>query len=195
MNDTVWIFDNVLKDFQEYKNQLKNAKFSDIVSQGQKYSDISQDLSADDLYQAIADAKGFQPVNVINFLRAYRDIPSYRHPMWIHSDTLFSDYIGIFFVQPSEFIQDDGLSLWKNLELDTIELSTKDHTGAANQIVDSQSMDPEKWEIWKRIEFKSNRLVVCPASYFHSTTTYGHYGKTLDNCRVVHVIFFNKGLK
>lgn len=193
MKDNVWIIDNVLPDFQDYMNRLQYARFNDVVSQGQKYSDISQDLNADGLYAAVEREMGFKPENVINFLRAYRDRPEYRHPMWIHSDTLFSDYIGIFFAQPSQFIQDDGFSLWKNLELNDIELNTKDHTGEKNKIVDSQTMDPEKWEIWKRIEFKPNRLVVCPASYFHSTTSYGHTGGTLDKCRIVHVIFFNKG--
>ena len=176
-----------------FRSRLKFARFGDVVNQNQKYSDISQDLSADAIYAAVEKHMGFKPENVLHFLRAYRDRPEYRHPMWIHTDTLFSDYIGIFFAQPSEFIQDDGFSLWKNLELDSIELNTKDHTGEKNKVVDAQSMYPEKWEIWKRIEFKANRLVVCPASYFHSTTAYGHHGSSLEKCRIVHVIFFNKG--
>lgn len=146
MKNNIWIIDNVLPDFEDYMKRLKFARFSDVVSQGQKYSDISQDMSAEGLYSAVEKEMGFKPENVINFLRAYRDRPEYRHPMWIHSDTLFSDYIGIFFAQPSQFIQDDGVSLWKNLELNDIELNTKDHTGG-----------------------------------------------TLDKCRIVHVIFFNKG--
>ena len=52
--------------------------------------------------------------DVLSFLRAYRDRREYRHPMWIHTDTLFSDYIGIYFVQSSEFPQDEGGYLNKN---------------------------------------------------------------------------------
>lgn len=191
----VLVIDNVLndEDFWDYKARLMFARFEDVISQGQKYSDISQDLNIDKIYQTLQTKMGFEPLNVINFLRAYRNKPEYRHPMWIHSDTLFADYIGVYFVQPSEFIQDDGFSLWKNKELNDIELNTKDHTGEKNKIVDSQSLDPEKWEIWKRVEFKENRIVICPASYFHSTTSYGHFGGNLDNCRIVHVLFFNKG--
>lgn len=186
--------DNVLSenDFNDYKNRLKYARFKDVISQGIKYSDMSQDLSADKIYKAVEDVLTFKTTDVISFLRAYRNKPDYRHPMWIHSDTLFSDYIGVYFVQPSEFIQDDGFSLWKNKELDSIELNTKDHTGEKNKIVDSQSLDPEKWELWKRVEFKPNRIVICPASYFHSTTSYGHHGFDIDKCRIVHVLFFNK---
>lgn len=191
----VTVFDNVLsdEDFQDYKNRVQYARFSDVESQGIKYSDISQDVSADKIYKAIDDF--FNPKDVLSFLRAYRNKPEYRHPMWIHSDALFSDYIGIYFVQPSEFPQDDGFALWRNLELDAIKLETKNHLEEKNKVVDSQSMNPEKWYMWKRIEFKENRLVVVPASYFHSTATYGHHGGKLDQCRIVHVLFFNEDKK
>jgi len=190
----ILVYDNVLsdEDFLDYKARLAFARFQDVVSQGQKYSDISQDISGDKLYKFIDSHIGFKTNNVINFLRAYRNKPEYRHPMWIHSDVLFADYIGIYFVQSSEFPQDDGFALWKNIQLNDIQLYTKDHTGEKNKIVDSQSMDPDKWEMWKRVEFKENRLVICPASYFHSCATYGHHGTKLDECRIVHVLFFNK---
>lgn len=189
----VHIFDNVLseEDYWDYKSRVSFARFSDIVNQGMKYSDISLDVSANKIYKEVNKQLGLESNDVLSFLRAYRNIPTYRHPMWIHSDTLFSDYIGVYFVQPSEFPQDDGFSLWKNKELDTIELRTKDPTGEKNKVVDSQTLDPEKWDLWKRVEFKENRVVICPASYFHSTTTYGHAGGTLDTCRIVHVLFFN----
>lgn len=190
----VLIYDNVLsnEDLKDYKSRLTFARFQDIVSQGQKYSDMSQDISGDKLYSFVDQHIGFKTKDVINFLRAYRNKPEYRHPMWIHSDVLFSDFIAIYFVQSSEFPQDDGFALWKNKQLDDIQLYTKDHTGEKNKIIDSQSMDPDKWEMWKRVEFKENRLIICPASYFHSCATYGHHGTTLDKCRIVHVLFFNK---
>lgn len=188
----VIVLDNVLEDFDDYLQRVKFARFSDVESQGIKYSDISQDVSADKIYAAInAKFKRQSTTNVINFLRAYRDKPSYRHPMWIHSDVLFADYIAVFFVQSSEFPQDDGFALWKNKELDSIRLDSTDITDGRNKIVDEQTLDPEKWELWRRVEFKPNRVVICPASYFHSTITYGHAGGTLDKCRIVHVLFFN----
>jgi hypothetical protein len=188
----VLIYDNVLENFNDYYKRVKFARFNDVISQGIKYSDVSQDVSSDNIYEFINSSIGFKTVNVLNFLRAYKNKPEYRHPMWIHSDVLFADYIGVFFIQPSDFIQDDGFSLWKNKELNDIQLYTKDYTEEQNKVVDSQTLDPEKWELWKRIEFKQNRLVICPASYFHSTTSYGHFGSSIDNCRIVHVLFFNK---
>lgn len=190
----VFVIDDVLDDeaWWDYCNRVQFARFSDVESQGMKYSDISQDVSADKIYEALKKKfKRQSTTNVINFLRAYRNKPSYRHPMWIHSDVRFADFIGVFFVQPSEFPQDDGFALWKNKELNDIQLYTTDHTDEKNKICDSQTLDPEKWELWKRVEFKPNRLVVCPAAYFHSTIAYGHFGETLDKCRIVHVLFFN----
>lgn len=199
----ICVIDNVLsdEDFQDYKNRVDFARFGDVISQGIKYSDVSQDVSADKVYDKVSKvfrpcdgkvfAKSFQPKNVLSFLRAYRNRPEYRHPMWIHSDALFADYIGVYFVRPSEFPQDDGFSLWRNKELNTFSLDIKDHTDPKAKVIDSQTLDPEKWELWHRVEFKPNRLVICPASYFHSTTTYGHHGG-VDDCRIVHVLFFNK---
>jgi len=189
----VFVFDEVLSDddFKDYKNRLQYARFANVLSQGIKYSDISQNISGEKIYKKLEEECNVKFKDVINFVRAYRDKPDYRHPMWIHSDVLFADFIGVYFVQASEFPQDDGFALWRNKELDSIELSSRDHLSEKNKIVDAQTLDPEKWELWKRVEFKANRLVMCPASYFHSTITYGHHGGTLDKCRIVHVLFFN----
>lgn len=184
-------FDNVLSNFEEYKKQAKQINFTDVVSQGNKYRDMSQDISGDILYTQIEKLMGFKPIDKINFLRAYKD--NYKNPTWIHTDVLFSDFIGIFFIQSSDFWQDDGVSFWYNKELGVNKLDTKTHIGKENEIVDSQTLDPNKWTMYHRVEFNENRLVVAPASYFHSKSTYGNYGKTNDDCRIVHVLFFDKG--
>lgn len=190
----VFISDNILsdEDFKDYKTRVSFARFSDTMSQGIKYSDISQDVSTEKLYKEINKRIGFPVKDFLSFLRAYRNLPSYRHPSWIHSDALFADYIGVYFVQPSEFPQDDGLSLWKHRALNSVYMQSTDVNSEVSAMVDKDTLDPEKWELWQRVEFKPNRLVICPANYFHSTTTYGHAGGTLDNCRIVHVLFFNK---
>lgn len=185
-------FDNVLSNFNDYKKRVTSANFQDVISQEQKYKDMSQDVAGNEIYKAIEPLINFKPADKINFLRAYKDDPTYRHPMWIHSDVLFADYIAIFFIQSSEFKQDDGVAFWRNKQLGTLGLDTKTHIGKENEIVDSQSLDPEYWELYKRVEFKENRIVIAPASSFHSKVAYGNYGKTLDDCRIVHVLFFNK---
>jgi len=188
----ILVFDNLLPNFNEYKKKVLQADFRDIVSQEQVYRDMTQDISGDEIYAALKSKIGFTPSDKINFLRAYRDDPSYRHPMWIHSDVLFADYIAIFMIQSSEFPQDDGVAFWRNKELGTLGLETKTHIGKDNETVDSQSLYPEYWELHQRVEFKENRIVVAPASSFHSKASYGNYGKTIDECRIVHVLFFNK---
>jgi hypothetical protein len=185
------IFDNVLDNFDEYKRKVGVCKFEDVVSQNVKYRDISQQISGDLIYNKIKKHFNGNIEDKINFLRAYKDDPNYRHPMWIHSDALFADYIAIFFIQASEFWQDDGVSFWRNKDTNKLGIYTKSHTGEENQLVDSQSLYPEKWELFKRVEFKENRIVIAPAAFFHSKTSYGNYGKTIDNCRIVHVLFFN----
>lgn len=188
----ILVYDNLLEDFESYYQQVLKANFQDVMSQGLKYSDMSQDVSGDEIYKVLEKNIGFKPQNVINFLRAYKD-KDYKHPMWIHSDTLFADYIAIFMIQASDCPQDDGVAFWRHKELNDIQILTKDHTEERNKIVDYSSLDPEKWEMWKRVEFKQNRIVIAPASYFHSCASYSNRGRTIEDCRIVHVLFFNKG--
>lgn len=185
-------FDNILPNFEDYKKRVLQCNFTDIESQGHIYSDITQQISGDEIYKQIESRLGFKVKDKLNFLRAYKDKPEYRHPMWIHSDVLFSDFIAIYFIQPSEFWQDDGVGFWENKELGVKYLDTKTHIGKENEIVDSQSLDPEKWVLYNRVEFKENRIVIAPASFFHAKVSYGNYGKTINDCRIVHVLFFDK---
>jgi hypothetical protein len=186
------VFDDLLDNFDYYYDNVKKADFKTVESQGQKYSDMSQDVLPVLIYDALQKRIPFKTANVEAFLRAYIDRPEYRHPMWIHSDALFSDYIGIFMVQSSEFPQDDGVCVWFNKELKTHSLTLDNPDTDAGKIIDGQTMDPEKWTLIRRFEFKPNRLVVFPASYFHSKATVGNHGNSLDNCRIVHVLFFNE---
>lgn len=188
----VHIIDNLLPDFNEYVGRVSSINFRDVENQGIKYNDMSQDISGDVIYNVIEKKLGFKPINKINFLRAYRN-RDHKHKMWIHSDVLFADYIAVFMVQPSIHQQDDAIAFWRNKELDDIQLYTKDHTGEKNKVVDSQTLDPDLWEMWKRVEFKQNRIVIAPAAYFHSKATYGNPSNLLKDSRIVHVLFFDKG--
>lgn len=190
----IQVFDDFLSEelFEDYMKRLKFAKFDDVESQGLIYKDISLNLPSEKLYENLEKKLEFKPDNVLNFTRAYRDRRP-PHDMWIHSDVLFADYIAIFMAQPSDAPQDDGVAFWYNKELDDIQLYTKDHTGEKNKVVDSQTLDPEKWILRTRVEFKENRMVVAPAAYFHSKASYGNRGRSLEDCRIVHVLFFNEG--
>lgn len=187
----VVVLDDVLPDFEKYAEQVKEGVYQEVLSQSIIYSDIAQDVSAKDIYSEIEKRTELEPKEKLSFLRGYVDNEDYRHPMWIHSDMLFADYIGVFFVQGSKSPENDGLSLWKNKELDDIKIETESPT-KEKYIVDRQTLDKDKWEMWKTVDFKKNRLVICPASYFHSKAKYENVGKTLDDCRIVHVLFFDK---
>lgn len=190
----IWQFEDVLPDFEEYQEQVRQGAFIDVISQGIVYKDCSQHLSEYDakLYAPIQQQAGRKFHERLNFLRAYIDRPDYRHPSWIHSDALFADYIAIFMACSSELPQDDGVSLWRNRALDSILHEDKDPKAVDAQIIDSQSMDANHWELWKHFPWKDNRLIVFPGSLFHSKATYGNRGRSIDECRIVHVLFFDE---
>lgn len=192
MTQKLIIIDNVLPNFQEYKQKVLDGTFIDVVSQNIKYKDLSQHVGPEVIYAKIEETIKIKPKDKTSFLRAYLDNPEYRHPMWIHSDVLFAGYIGIFFIQGSGFPQDDGVAIWKNNELGVHYLDNNDKDfDTKSKVVDGQSLDAEKWSIIKRAEFKENRLVMFPASWFHSKMTYGNYGRELKDARIVHVLFFD----
>lgn len=192
MND-VTVIDNILPNFNTVLRTINEIEFQDAFSQGRIYADVTLDLSSDHLYEQVEKHLGFKPVNVLNFTRAYRERSDYLRPTWIHADTLFADYIGVLFIQSTKFPMDDAFCLWKHKELDSIDLKKSDFDGEREYKADLSTLTPEDWEIWKRVEFQPNRLVICPASYFHSTATYRSHGRTMNDCRIVQVIFFNKG--
>lgn len=186
-------YDDVLspEDLKDYLHRVKFARFRKVTTQGIPYFDISQDVEADKLYDHLNKHLGFKVEDKLSFLRGYRSKTEYERKTWIHTDASFADYIGVFFVQSSEFPQDDGFALWRNKSTGYINFDKNNDQRTADQI-NSETSDPEKWELWKRIEYKRNRLVIVPASYYHSTATFGATGDTFDNCRIVHVLFFNK---
>jgi hypothetical protein len=177
----VRIFDNVLDNFDGYLDMAKNACYAPVVSQDMTFENIRLMPENNDVYDKIE--KEFKPENVVNFLRVYK--AGDENPTWVHADTYFADYIGIFFVQASQ--ESDGVSLWKYKKT-----GEKMYTGIYPELIDADSKDVDKWDLWKTVEFKPNRLMVAPASYFHSKSTYNNVGNSIDNCRIVHVLFFNK---
>ena len=189
----VYTVDNFLDeaDFNDYLERLEFAKFGPVTTQGVTYPDISQNISGDKLYNQISTRyPQLKPDNIVNFLRAYKKRQE-PNPTWIHSDASFAEYIAIFMVQPSESPQDDGVCFWEHKGIEDYMYDT-----TLVDVIDDinkDSTDPEKWDIWKRVEFKPNRLVLAPANYFHSKATYTNIGTTYKSCRIVHVLFFNKG--
>lgn len=188
----VYIFDDFLDDFDSYYKDVRSAKFADVISQGKSYKDISQEISPDILYNNLIDKLPFGTENVLSFLRAYKKVPDYKPHSWIHSDVLFSNWIAIFMVQSSEFPQDDAVALWDHLDLGGPGYCLKDLTDPNAATMDKHTLDPGKWKIRERIEFRKNRLVMFPAHYFHSKANLGNHGDIISNCRIVHVMFFNE---
>lgn len=183
------VYDNFLPNFDDYLNRVNFVRFKDEVSQGKTYTDISQDVSADVLYKQLEKHIGFKTKEVISFIRAYRYRPDQPRQTWIHSDATFSQYIGIFFIKPSINQQDDAFCLWDH------KLFGKEQPTDLNldeiKMLNEHTTNPEYWDIRKRFEFQQNRLVICPANYFHSNATFGTHG-TLYDSRLVHVLFFNE---
>jgi len=184
------VYDNFLDDFDFYKKQALSSTFNPVESQGVVYQGVSTDFANRHIMNAISTCMQFKVQSKLNFLRTYQDRPEYKSKGWIHADGSFSEYIAILFIQSSEYWQDDGVCFWKNKTLGCSSL--EDPSDSAVKITNDQTLDPEKWKLVKRIEFKPNRIVIAPANMFHSKSTYRNAGKTIETARLVHVLFFDK---
>jgi hypothetical protein len=84
---------------------------------------------------------------------AYQLIPK-DTPTWIHADR--TDYAGVLHLTPT-YDTNQGTSFWEHKV-----------TGQRMRVVVGERIYESEWQIWKYIEAKYNRLILYPASYYHS---------------------------
>lgn len=58
-------------------------------------------------------------------------------------------------------------------------------------ILDVDALDPSKWEMTTRVPLRFNRLILLQAHYWH--TAGPGFGDTVENGRLVHLMFFKRG--
>jgi hypothetical protein len=96
------------------------------------------------------------------------------------------EWSALLYLNP-EHPRSDGTAFWKHLPTGEIENSIPHLRSDEGRKVS------DKWEIWKAVPAKFNRLVTFPSTYFHSRSIFDNYGDG-DDARLVQVTFGGKHL-
>ncbi len=98
-----------------------------------------------------------------------------REPNDIHTDVNMGYWTAILYLTDPPDPR-DGTLFWRN------------GAGAVSGVAFEDGHDRSRWECWHRVQARFNRLVLFPASYFHSRAIVENYGPP-DDGRLIQVVF------
>jgi len=102
-------------------------------------------------------------------------------PHYIHTDASMGDWTALLYLNP-EPPGDDGTAFWTHVPTDRVSsllLTTEEA---------STWFDGSQWTPWHVVDARFNRLVIFPASLYHSRRLFGNYGQG-DAARLLQVVF------
>jgi hypothetical protein len=103
-------------------------------------------------------------------------------PHFIHTDADMGDWTALLYLnrQPPA---GDGTTFWRYVPTGQIE-SAVPHERSAEGIEPS----PKIWKPWRLVTARFNRLILFPATYFHSRAIFDNWGED-DDARLTQVVF------
>ena len=182
MND-VRVFDDFLPVPAAYRaraleSDFKSFEFANVGSAGVTFHGISTPTPPD---VPLAIAKRFAgAVPTLSFFR--RSPGGQIEPHWIHTDIDMGDWTALLYLNPDPPTA-DGTAFWRYLPTGAIESAT-----AHERSAEGQRPNPKLWKPWRHVSARFNRLVLFPATYFHSRAIFDNWTSDGDD-RLTQVVF------
>jgi hypothetical protein len=195
------VIDNFNSHWHAWRPAIFERPFHDVELDGLTYNNISIDTRWE-VFERLKERAGFEAIEPIAcFFRAYMD-DGKPEATFVHSDQSICKYIAVLFVSQSkaqELEDNNGLQLWRHSWTNKHESpdprrfrQTYNYDPISIEgMFDSESRNEKAWRKEHFVKFKENRLVVFPASWFHSKWPRQNTGKRLRSARIVQVMFFN----
>jgi hypothetical protein len=114
----------------------------------------------------------------LSFLR--RSPAGQIEPDLIHTDIGMGEWTGILYLNPKP-PAGDGTAFWVHRE-------TGERSNAEPHLRSADGLNPALWKRWRLVRARFNRLLMFPATYFHSRAIAENWGEG-DNARLVQVVF------
>lgn len=120
---------------------------------------------------------------------------------WIHADTICATHAAVIYLFNGR--HQHGTALWRHLETNCCvqdqEFYDRLHVDVKNpqQVEDlvskirAEGESEDAWQMASFTEAKFNRLIVYPAKHFHSRYPRDAFGDTVENSRLIQVVFFD----
>lgn len=176
----VRVFDNFLPDPEAYRAAAiaREYRSYDFPEVGVTFHGIAVPGAAE---VPVKLSRMFpQAIPTLSFFR--RSPAGQAEPHFIHTDVDMGDWTALLFLNP-DAPTEDGTKFWRYLPADEIQNPTP-HLRSA----EGMTPDPALWQPWRTVRAKFNRLVMFPASYFHSRAIFENWGAGED-ARLTQVTF------
>lgn len=175
----VLVFDNFLADPERYRaeaiaREYRTYEFPDV---GVTFHGISAPAGAE---VPLKLARLFPAaVPTLSFFR--RSPAGQVEPHFIHTDVDMGDWTALLYLNQGA-PEGDGTAFWRYLPTNEIE-------NPAPHLRSREGMTPAPvWRVWRRVDAKFNRLVVFPATYYHSRAIFENWGQG-EGARLTQVTF------
>ncbi|HNS71627.1 MAG TPA: DUF6445 family protein, partial [bacterium] len=190
------VVENFLPNFYAEREHCLGLEFGEQKYQHETYKNISSDWGRYPIH-LLEDVMGFPCQNVLSFYRFTTEDSDSR--IDVHSDlSTGADYASVLYMStPEQDLKNfSGTALFRHIPTG---LRSINHTsvmkslGYTDDIISSianDEHDESKWKMEGFVSMKSNRLVVYPASIFHSKYPGKSFGKDKETGRLIWVNFF-----
>lgn len=117
-------------------------------------------------------------VPTISFFR--KSPEGQEEPHFIHTDIDMGEWTALIYLNPDPPLE-DGTVFWRHLASGAIESAIPHERSIEGQTRDG-------WKVWKAVQARFNRLILFPATYFHSRAIGRNWGAG-DDARLTQVVF------
>ena len=178
--DEVQVIDDAVADPVAYRELALACEYKTIAP-GSVFHGIALDAPVDPVRPALDRARPHATVTSSFFRKSpFKQV----EPTFIHTDVDMGDWTGILYLTPDP-PPDDGTVFWREKATGAVK-GTPVHDDHREERL--RWMDTTRWEAWKYVPAKFNRLIVFPAPYFHSRAIFDNYGEG-DDARLIQLLF------
>lgn len=183
--DQVLVRDEWLSNPMVYRSWALGRLFGDVTigaATFQGIGQIPQHETALQWWRAALEERGIGGLDPT--LTFFRQSPAQQQePNFIHTDRDLGDWAGVLYLTPNP-PAGDGTTFWRHRV-----------TGAVASAADGADLlaewmtwrDRDQWDPWQTVFAQFNRLVLWPASYFHSRALVENYGEG-ETARLIQVV-------
>lgn len=177
----IHVIDHALPHPHFYRSLALAREFG-TVDVGAQFHGIA--LGADATLPELVVARFPMLAPALSFFR--RSPEGQPEPNFIHTDCDMGEWTAILYLTPNPPL-DDGTTFWRHHESGRIETATG-ATSDANLAETLAWRDRTQWEPWRTVAAVFNRVVLFPATYYHSRALEANYGEG-DTARLIQVLF------
>jgi len=177
----IWVYDDVLVDFPTYRAWVLEQPFGDVTVGPVTFHGLAA-IGRTELADAVTRfLPGLRPT--LTFARQSPE--GQAEPNYIHTDVDMGQWTGIYYLNDPA-VEGDGTRFWRLRE--TGATMTQAQSSQESYAEAGAWLEPERWECWRRVEAKPNRLIWFDARAFHSRAIEQNYGQG-PSARLIQVIF------